>query len=376
MGYKPKRWKKGGTNKNGDAPAKRLTNAECYDHVMAQVLDAMKQGVMPWAGAHAIRAHHNAVSGHVYSGSNVLTTWVAAQAAGFETTGWVTYEAAAKLVRGTNARILRQDQGQQKSTKILHFRIWEKETTDASGKKTKEAIPLARLVPVFNLDQLSDAPVFEALRAKDRGEIASLRAKVGTQDEEFDRLITGTGAAVIYGAGTPKYLADWDTIDMPQLSSYHSVPRFYSDLAHQLVHWTGHKSRLNRPVSTGGPFEDMIAEMGAAFLMARMGYEFDGDHARHLAGWVQMLDSAGHGAAKLIVDAARYATKAVELLAPKGSLAQDQAPAAGPLAIAPAPVVADPVDLATLPSAQDWDGDCVDLADDEADEVALAHDEV
>lgn len=107
-------------------------------------------------------------------------------------------------------------------------------------------------------------------------------------------------ATIEYGyEGRAYYAPGADRVSLPSRDAFRTVTGFYSTLGHELVHWTGHASRLDRVGITGGHSfgspeyarEELIAEFGSAFLGASLGVatELRDDHRDYLASWIRVL---------------------------------------------------------------------------------------
>ncbi len=106
---------------------------------------------------------------------------------------------------------------------------------------------------------------------------------------------------------------------MPTFESFGSAERYYATLAQEMTHWTRHPSRLDRDLGrqrfgdAGYAREELVAELGAAFLCADLGLapEPREDHAAYIASWIQVLKNDK----RFIVSAAAHAERAVAWLA-------------------------------------------------------------
>ena len=98
---------------------------------------------------------------------------------------------------------------------------------------------------------------------------------------------------------------------MPEAGNFKDIESYWATMLHEVIHSTSHKSRLNRPIEDYA-FEEMVAEIGSAFLCAQMGIERDDltvNHASYIAGWKKILlddPKAFMKAAKLARQAADY----------------------------------------------------------------------
>jgi antirestriction protein ArdC len=117
-----------------------------------------------------------------------------------------------------------------------------------------------------------------------------------TRDELADSFMAATNADIKEGAGEAYYQPGHDFINMPAFAAFKGADHFYNVAFHELTHWTGHKSRLDRDLR--GRFdrqayaaEELIAELGAAFLAAEFGFDGDVRHAGYIASWIGLLKS-------------------------------------------------------------------------------------
>lgn len=237
----------------------------------------------------------NAVSKKPYRGINILSLWCAAQAAGYADSRWATYkqwaEAGAQVRKG------------ERSSLIVFYKDHrvEPESEGDDGRRF-----IARASFVFNAAQVDGATTIDS--------VLPAGAEPPT---EFDRFVAETGAIVHEGGSTACYVPSTDEIRMPPRQAFHSTRGFTSTLAHELVHWTGAKSRLDRDLN--GRFktasyaaEELVAELGAAFTMVTLGLpsEPHQQHASYIASWLTLLKSDN----RAIFTAAAKASQAVDFL--------------------------------------------------------------
>ena len=240
-----------------------------------------------------------------YSGTNILLLWCAQQNSAYPTNQWATYkqwQQAGYQVRGG-----------EKSHVILIVRDAVKD----KGKETEERYRMFKAAFVFNAYQLAVIPA-------DVGRKEPVLAE--HRHAKCEALVKATGAAIIHGE--PCYVPAVDTVGMPHLDEFQSADAYYSTMFHELVHWTGHKSRLERlPTGKGAEyaFEELIAELGAAFLDAEFGIEDVAGHDNSAAYLTQWLKFFKDDKAAALMKAASAATKAVEFIHGKQGEAQSQA---------------------------------------------------
>jgi antirestriction protein ArdC len=109
-----------------------------------------------------------------------------------------------------------------------------------------------------------------------------------------------------------------DNVQMPLLQSFSDSESYYATLLHELTHWTRHTSRLAREFGRqrwgdeGYSMEELVAEMGAAFLCADLGLTPDvrEDHASYIASWLKVLKNDK----RAVFAAAAHAQRAADYL--------------------------------------------------------------
>lgn len=292
------------------------SNQAVYDKVFAGVLEALRAGVIPWrkpwteGGLSGLPM--NAATVRPYHGGNIVALWATAQLRSFTSNGWVTFRQAVDA-----GAVVRKG---EKATPVYYFTSREK-TNKETGEV--ETFWFARGYSVFNLDQLSD------LEGRD-GAVANLRRRVDApiaapmvdRIAACDAMVQGTGATIEHTGNRAAYAPSLDRIVMPAREQFIDGASYYGTLFHELTHWTGHESRLARPLSTkfGSPeyaLEELVAELGAAMIGARFGVESIDRSAAYIASWQKAL--TGADASRVLARCAAQAAKAAEYLAPEDS---------------------------------------------------------
>ena len=252
----------------------------------------------PWATAGG--APRNGHTGNAYHGVNVLMLWGEALASGYSTNEWYTYRQAQE----EGGQVRKGESG----SKICFFKIIERDVEDDAGNDKTETYPVLRVWTVFNRDQIDG---LEPLDVPEHQLTAEQR--IG-QAEAF---VSNTGAAIQEGSHHAAYVPSKDHILMPEFGHFESPERYYTTLLHELGHWTGHPSRLDRNMA--GRFgddqyaaEELVAELTSAFLSAELGLQADlKDPARYLKSWIRVLKSDKYAiftASRKAQDAASFLT--------------------------------------------------------------------
>ena len=272
--------------------------------VTATIVAQLEKGVRPWAAswdqegslAMPIRS-----TGEQYSGINVLLLWAASMEKGFRNNQWMTFQQAKAL--GGSVR-----KG-SKASKVVYASTFTKEVEGKEGLE-EQNIPFMKSYAVFNCEQIDGLP--ETFYAKARTDSQAERIVAA------DEFLMRTGVEVRHGGGRAFYAPSLDVVQMPELARFDDAEAYYATLAHELTHATRHETRLNRDFGRkrfgdeGYAMEELVAELGAAFIMAELGLSATPreDHASYLASWLKVLKSD----AKAIFTAASYASKAVAKL--------------------------------------------------------------
>jgi len=284
---------------------------DLHQQVTDQIIEALSQSaswIMPWHQK-ALTLPKNVTTKKPYRGINILSLWAAAHKNRYNSFLWGTYNQWKSL--GIQVR-----KGEKGHT-IVFYKDFE---VEEKNKETGEFELVKRFVlkasTVFNASQVDgfNTPIEPQ---------SLLRRSFYTLDraEEF---VVKTEAKIVNSFTSAFYHYSQDVIGMPaedlfmETSNQTEEENYFSTLFHELIHWTGHKSRLDR-ISPAAHFgsenyavEELIAELGAAFLCAELGVSTypRQDHANYIASWLKILKNDK----KAIFHAARKATQAVDYL--------------------------------------------------------------
>jgi antirestriction protein ArdC len=148
-----------------------------------------------------------------------------------------------------------------------------------------KVVPFARMYTVFNVTQCDGIDASKLKRP--------VAPKAGETD--MNAVATRVNATVRHGGPRAFYTTGGDYVQLPSLDAFKSVDAYQATLAHELTHWTGHKDRCAREFGkrfgdNAYAFEELVAEIGSAFLCARHGIALDGlQHSQYLASWLEVL---------------------------------------------------------------------------------------
>lgn len=271
---------------------------DIYQKVTDQIVSAIEAGAgqwkMPWHCKNVARVSPvNVISRKAYRGVNTLVLWTAAQVKGYTSTEWGTYKQWAE--KGAQVR-----KG-EKSTQIVFWKFaksGDDQTDDATPVTPEGHAPRAygskllfcKGYHVFNAAQVdgytSDvAPIVpETVEEKN------------SRIDHAEQFFTATGSDVRVGGNRAYFAPAFDFIAMPSLQDFTDSEAYYSTLGHEHIHWTGATARLGREFgkrfgSKAYAVEELVAELGAAFLCAELNLSLEPrpDHAQYLEHWLGVL---------------------------------------------------------------------------------------
>ncbi|MFA6116344.1 MAG: zincin-like metallopeptidase domain-containing protein [Sphingomonas sp.] len=277
-----------------------------YGEVTDRIITELEAGrvpwVQPWDGAQVgVGTPRNAGTGRHYSGINVLILWARLFERGFASQGWLTYRQAQAL--GGNVR-----KGETGTTVCYADRFTPKgEDGERAGDGEARQIAFLKRFTVFNVDQCEGLPANVAGVATPLGEREIVPAA--------EALMVASGARISTGGGEAYYMPAVDRIQLPPQQAFYDQVNFYRTALHELGHWTGHASRLDRlgggdPQGEDYAREELVAEMCSAFVCAELGIQPTVRHADYLACWLSVLREDS----RAIFRAASAASKAADYL--------------------------------------------------------------
>ena len=224
------------------------------------------------------------------TGNNlILALWAACIAHGHASQSWLTFRQA--VAAGGCVR-----KGEKGSPVVYANKIEVDADSKAQGggergEDGKRQVAFLKRYTVFNAEQIdgieakypTPAPIITATNPDER-------------DAELDALFARVPVTLKHFGSQPYYQPSGDHVVMPQFADFHTSDDYYSTLAHELCHATGHVDRLARPSLISTKREDyareeLVAELGAAFVSATIGIKLHDreDQAAYLANWLQAL---------------------------------------------------------------------------------------
>lgn len=260
------------------------------DQILRMLESAEGSYELPWRQGASLRRPVNASTGKRYRGVNVLTLWAAALERGYSSGVWASFNQWTSI--GAQVR-----KGERASYVVFYKPLGSHEADETSGDagdssgQPRGARVVLRSFAVFAAEQVTGfVPP------------AVPRPALAERLKHVDDFVTSTGAEIRESDGDAFYRPLTDTIHMPAMAAFlptaatSAAENYYSVLLHELVHWSGAPNRcerdiLNRFGSQSYAMEELVAELGAAFLCADLAISSAPrpNHAHYLRSWLQVL---------------------------------------------------------------------------------------
>jgi len=304
--------------RNGKA---KMTPEKIRQYVTDAIIAALEAGTNPWQrpwnpeGGNAMP--HNCATGHEYRGVNVPYLWAVQSAANYPTAQWLTFKQAKKL--GGSVR-----KGEKSVYVVFTKPILIKDEKDPEKKRK---IFMLRCFAVFNVAQCDDVRLPKRELPDEDDDVMPSNEICIHNAKEF---LKDVGATVKYNGGRAFYAPAGDRIELPKPERFKTGEGFAATAYHELVHWTGHESRLARVGITDKSshfgsetyaYEELVAEIGSAMLCQFQGVSSElPNHASYIKSWIKALQNDS----QLIFKASRLSEFAVEHLMPELKKKRDE----------------------------------------------------
>jgi antirestriction protein ArdC len=285
------------------------TQNDIYARITGKIITDLENGNLtwrkPWSSDH--------LAGQVirplrwndihYTGINTLMLWGTAAEQGFTSPYWMTFKQAQVL----KANVRKGEKG----TQVVYADKITREEEDQNGETSTRQIPFLKCYTVFNANQI------EGLADSFHPQPESTPVATFNRNQELETFFAQTKAD-IYTGHQASYSILADRVQMPPFESFDRAESYYAVLAHEITHWTRHPTRLDRDFGrkhygdAGYAQEELVAELGACFLAADLGFEPipEEQHAAYIQTWLQALQNDK----RFIFQAASHAQKAAEYL--------------------------------------------------------------
>jgi len=291
------------------ATATNGKRVDVYTRVTSSIIAQLERGVRPWmrpwsaehaAGRITRPLRHN---GQPYKGINILMLWASAEAQGFLSPFWLTFQQCKEL----GGFVKKGEHG----SPVVYASTFKKKDTGDDGQETEQEIPFLKEYTVFAADQCEGLPQhFHQLAEQPKETIERIDA--------VERFCANTKADIRYGGNRAYYAIQEDFIRLPPFETFRDAESHAATLIHELTHWTRHETRLNRDLGRkrwgdeGYAAEELVAELGSAFLCADLHITPDirEDHASYIESWLKVLKDDK----RAVFTAASLASQAVDFL--------------------------------------------------------------
>jgi antirestriction protein ArdC len=274
---------------------------DVYQIITDQIIEQLNKGIVPWHHPWGDRyLPQNLITKHAYRGINQLLL----TSLNYSTNYFLTWEQLKKC----NGSVKKGEKGHI----VVFWKIIEK---PIEGKEETEKLPMLRYFKVFNVSQCTSIPdtILSTMETnKENLAIPDCAAFVNGMPQK--PTMTSKGNDAWYDPSS-------DTVNVPVIKKFKDNVSYYGTVFHELIHSTGHASRLNRKEVTektvfGSPTysqEELTAEIGACFLLSFAGVakQFHiTNSAAYIQGWLQKL----HNDKRFIIHASTYAQKATDFI--------------------------------------------------------------
>ena len=275
-----------------EAKEKRDYRQELTDEIIKRLEEGTAPWQKPWTPGVSGAYPHNPTTGKPYRGINSIHLTMVADTHGYNDPRWMTYKQAEE--KGFQVR-----KGEH-GTLIEYWKFHEeKKVFDEQGKPVmdeetgkQKTVRYALETPrpfravVFNAAQIDNVPEWKN----------EPKAFDWEPSERAEQIIRDSGARIYHDQGDRAfYSPSKDEIHLPDREQFKTTGAYYGTALHELGHWTGHKSRLDRELaqpfgSEGYAKEELRAELASYFMSNQIGIEHDpGQHAAYVKSWVKAL---------------------------------------------------------------------------------------
>jgi antirestriction protein ArdC len=284
-----------------------MKKTNVYQTVTDRILAAMEQGIVPWRKPFKSSFSPipvNFSTGKPYRGINVFLLNLSAWQLGYPKNAWLTFKQAKTL--GGHVR-----KGETSETVLFWKSYHVTDSDEAEEDAAVKTIFVARAYNVFNIQQCEgiDPEAEQIIEVPQLGSAPDVYANYPAIKPE---VLAGTKAV---------YIPSRDQVRIPSIKDFTSQAGYYATLFHELIHSTGHESRLNREGIAKAnrsdeilyAQEELVAEMGAAFLCALTGIEtpeLTTNATAYLQSWLEVFKQDK----TMIVKAASRAQRSVDYI--------------------------------------------------------------
>jgi len=271
-----------------------------YQEVTDQIIAEIEKGAMPWVKPWKSDSsvEKNIVSKKEYNGINRLILGMMTHFKGYQSPYYGSFKQWQEL--GGNVK-----KGEKGTQIVFYSQVTKKEIKESDPNPENGTYAMLKAYYVFNIDQVEGIDIEQP---------APVITEFNPVPALEDRIIK-TGANIKHEGARAFYKPSTDSITLPARDLFLSESHYYATVLHELTHWSGAPHRLDRTkgkrfADTAYAFEELVAEMGAAFLCADYQIEGELQHADYIGNWLQCLKNDN----KAIFNAAALAQKAADYI--------------------------------------------------------------
>lgn len=254
-----------------------------YEKLTNNIIADLQKGAIPWEKPWFVSRAINATTGKPYRGVNQLNLAVVSAGLSLNCADmrFLTFNQA--KAKGWNIK-----KGSKAVAEVVYFSVIEKEADNTENKQVEDDLikfPLLKYSSVFHASQVEGIPAPELVPSFD------------FEPNALSEKIIQASNAKIVEHSSKAFFSSGDYIGMPHRDKFKTLEGYYGVLLHELAHWTGHPSRLNRGVfnsfgSEEYAREELVAELASVFLCAETGIEYvSGNHTAYIQGWLKALQN-------------------------------------------------------------------------------------
>jgi antirestriction protein ArdC len=274
----------------------KVQQISLYQEVTNRIISLIEQGVAPWRKTWSTYGlARNYISGRLYTGINYLLMNNTSHPIPYFLTFNQVKELGGKIRKGAEAKM------------VVYYKVYYKDFKDntlspeeASQRRLKgeeiKVLRFLRYYSVFNIEDIEgvelDLNRFNEAKLTDNEKIERCEQIIGNMPKP--------PVLKHFDSNRAFYSPVDDIINLPRINQFDSSEHYYATYFHELIHSTGHSSRLARSEvmdfsgfgSTPYSKEELVAEMGTSFLCAQTQIDYESivqNHASYLAGWLKVL---------------------------------------------------------------------------------------
>lgn len=258
--------------------------------ITSKLIEKLNEGTLPWRKSWKVGLPSNFITKNPYNGINFISLLLNEYPSPYYLTFLQCKEKGGMINKG------------EKGYPVVYWKIMNNDILDAKTNELKSSkIPFIRYSYVFNLYQTtlyseSTAPLIQ----------------------ECESIINNMKPKPIIKHNSVRcyYSPQEDYISLPRIEDFESREEYYSSLFHELIHWTGHPSRLNRAADKSDKdvyaYEELIAEIGSAYLCSLCGISntIIDNQASYIQGWIKILKKDS----KVLMDIGKEVNRAIEII--------------------------------------------------------------